>query len=59
MSLRRPHTLMVEGADFSHKVDYMTIFEEMLNLEGNLNCITGSRVTAILLWGRVGENILI
>ena len=40
---------MVEDGDFRHKIDFVTFFSEILNLEGHLNCITGSRVTAILL----------
>ena len=36
---------------FSHKIDYVTMFEEIINLEGHPNCITGSRVMAILLNG--------
>ena len=40
---------MVEDGDFSHKIDYVTIFQEILNLEGHPNCITGSKVMAILL----------
>ena len=43
-SLRRRHALIVEEGAFIHKIDYVTV----LNLEGHLNCITGSRVTAIL-----------
>jgi hypothetical protein len=35
----------------SHKIDYVTKFKEILNLEGHQNRITGSRVTAILLNG--------
>ena len=42
---------MVEDGAFSHKRYYVTIFKEILNLEGNPNCITGSKVTAILLNG--------
>ena len=38
---------MVENGVYSHKIDYI----EILNLEGHLNHITGSRVTAILLNG--------
>ena len=37
------HALMVEDGAFSHT------FWEIPNLEGHPNCITGSRVTAILL----------
>ena len=40
---------MVEDGAFSPTIDYVKIFEEILNLEGHLNCITGSRVTANLL----------
>ena len=49
--LRRRHALMVEDGAFSHKIDYVTFFQEILNLEGHPNCITGSRVTVILLNG--------
>ena len=42
---------MVEDGAFSHKIDYVTIFLEILNLEGHQNHVTGSRVTAILLNG--------
>ena len=42
---------MVEVGAFSHKIDYVKICKEILNLEGHLNCITGSKVTAILLNG--------
>ena len=34
---------------FSHKIDYFTIFWEILNLEEHRNRTTGSKVTAILL----------
>ena len=40
---------MVDNGDFSHKIDYTTISWEIQNLEGHQNCITGSKVTAILL----------
>ena len=40
---------MVEDGNFSHKIDYVTIFQEILNLEGHPNRITGSKVMAILL----------
>ena len=42
---------MVGDGAFSYKIDYVTIFKKILNLEGHLNRITGSRVTAILLNG--------
>ena len=40
---------MVKNGAFYHKLDYITIFEENLNLKGHENHITGSRVTMILL----------
>ena len=49
ISLRRHHALRVADGAFSHKIDYVTIFLEILNLKGHPNCITGPKVTAILL----------
>ena len=40
---------MLEDDGFSHKIDCVTIFLEVPNLEEHPNLITGSRVTAILL----------
>ena len=51
ISLRHRHALMVEDGASSQKIDYVTICFEILNLEGNLLRITGSKVTAILLNG--------
>ena len=31
---------------FGHKIDYVTIFLDILNLKGHPNCITGSKDTA-------------
>ena len=42
---------MVEGGAFSHKINYVIIFKEILNLEGHPNRITGSTVMASLLNG--------
>ena len=42
---------MVEDGAFSHKIYYVAIFKEILNLEGHQNRITGSKVMAILLYG--------
>ena len=44
---------MVEDGDFSHKTDYVTILKMVLNPEGNLNPITGSKVTAIFQNGLI------
>ena len=52
---------MVRNGAFSHKIDFILIFKEILNLEGHQDRIIGSRVTAILLndWifpiGQCGE----
>ena len=51
ISLWRRHALTVADDAFSHKIDYVTFFWEILNPEGHPNCITGSKVTAILLNG--------
>ena len=40
---------MVEYGAFSHKIDYVTIFKEILSLEWHRNRNTGSKVTEILL----------
>ena len=42
---------MVENGAFSHKIDYIPIFVEILNLEGHQNLISGSSVMPILLNG--------
>jgi hypothetical protein len=42
---------MVADGAFSHKIDYVTIVKEILNPERHPNCITGSKVPAILLNG--------
>ena len=39
---------MVGDGALSHKIDYVAIFQKILNLEGHLNHITGSKVTAVL-----------
>ena len=49
ISSRRRHALTVVDGAFSHKIDYFTIFKEILNLDPNR--ITGLKVTAILLDG--------
>ena len=42
---------MVGDGAFSLKIEYVAIFQVILNLEGHLTRITGLRVTAILLKG--------
>ena len=51
ISLRCRHALMVEDGAFSHKTGYVTFVWKILNHEGRQNCITVSRVTAMLLNG--------
>ena len=53
ISLRRRHALMVEDGAFSHKIDYFTFIQEILNLKGHHNRIIGFKVTAILQNGWV------
>ena len=43
---------MVKNGAFNHKTEYITNLFEILNLEGHHDCITSSRVTAILLNSR-------
>ena len=40
---------MVEDGAFSHKIDYVTIFKEILNLEGHPNRITDDNVVGQVL----------
>ena len=44
---------MFEDGAFSHKIDYITIFKEILSPERHPNRITNSQVTAILLNGLI------
>ena len=40
---------MVKDGAFSNKIDYVKICKEILNCEVYLNCLIGSKVTAILV----------
>ena len=42
---------MVRDSSSSYKIDYVIVIKNFLNLKGRQNCITGSRVKAILLHG--------
>ena len=61
ISLQRRHAQMVGDGAFSHKIDRVSNFKEILHLKGHPHRITGSEVTAILLnrWifpiGQTGE----
>ena len=51
ISLLCRHAPMVGNGAFNHEIDYITNILKILNLKEHQNCITGSRVTAILLNG--------
>ena len=51
ISLQCRRALTVTDGAFIHKIDYVTIFKEILNPKGHPNRITGSKVTVILLNG--------
>ena len=53
ISLQSRHAQMVEDGAFSHKIDWVRKFWEVLNLKTASNRIIGSKVTAILLNGWV------
>ena len=45
--------MIVDEGAFNNKINYVTMYWEIINSEGHTNCITGSKVTAILLNGRI------
>ena len=49
ISVQRRHPLVLKDWAFSHKIDYVLLFKEILNLEGHINRFVGSKVTAILV----------
>ena len=51
ISLQRRHALTVTDGALSQKIDYVTIFKEIINPDGHPNRIINSKVTAILLNG--------
>ena len=50
-SLRPHHSQMVEDCACSHKIGYVRVFYEILNLERHQNCTTGSKIIAMMLNG--------
>ena len=48
ISLWRCHAHIVKDGALSHKVDIHTYFLKILNLEGHLYCMIGSKVTVFL-----------
>ena len=51
--LRQGHALIGEDGTFSHKIDFLKFFLEILKHKWRPNCITGSRVAAVLLNGGI------
>ena len=52
-ALRRRHAQTVKDSSSSYKIDYVIVIKKFLNLKGHQNCITGLRVTAILVKGYI------
>ena len=50
-ALRRRHAQAVSNCSSSYKIDYVIVIKIFLNPKGHHNCITGSKVTAILVKG--------
>ena len=44
---------MVRDSSSSYKIDYVVVIKTFLNPEGHPNRISGSKVTAIILMGRI------
>ena len=45
---------MIKDSFSSYKIDYVIVTKKnLLNLAGHQNCISGAKVTAILLKGRI------
>ena len=52
-ALRCHHDQTVRDSTSSYKLDYVLVIKNILNPEGHQNWISGSKVTAILLKGRI------
>ena len=52
-ALRRHHAQTVRDRASSYKIEYVIVIKTFLNPEGHQNRISGSKVTAILLKGRI------
>ena len=53
IALRRRHAQTVRDSSSSYKIDYVIVIKNFLNPEGHQNPFNGSKVTAILLKGRI------
>ena len=52
-SLRHCHAQTVKDSTYSYKIPYVIVIKNFQNPEGHQNCISGSKVTAILLKGPI------
>ena len=52
-ALRRRHAQGVTDSSFSYKIDYVIVIKTFLNPKVHQTCISGSKVTDILLEGRI------
>ena len=50
-ALRRCHAQTVKDSTYSYKIGYVIVIKNFQNPKGLQNCISGSKVTAILLKG--------
>ena len=50
-ALRRRHSQTIRDSSSSYKIDFVIVIKTFLNPEGYQNCISGFKVTAILLKG--------
>ena len=53
MALQRRQAQMVRNGASSNKIDYIAQILGILNPKGYLNCVIDSKVTAVLLNGRI------
>ena len=56
--LLRRHALIVEDGAFSHKIDYVTTFKEILNLETHPNRNFAELVDFACWWSFSGEGFV-
>ena len=52
-ALRHRHAQTVRDSSLSFKIDYVIVMMRFINREGHQNCISGSKVTVILLMGSI------
>ena len=52
-ALRRRHAQKIRYSSSIYKIDYVIVIKNFLNPKGHQNPINGSKVTAILLQGRI------